>query len=71
LNLNGRKGKGKRTFYLHFCYRCETEFYSTKVLDLSEYDYDLRGAPSSKYIDALGTFTTQNNMELVIVESSR
>lgn len=52
-------------------YRCETEFHSTKTLNLVDYDYDLRGAPPSKNIDALGILSTQNNMELIVVESSR
>ncbi|KAG1623741.1 hypothetical protein G6F45_010687 [Rhizopus arrhizus] len=49
---------------------CETEFHSTKTLNLVDYDYDLRGAPPSKNIDALGILSTQNNMELIVVESS-
>ncbi|ORE07010.1 hypothetical protein BCV72DRAFT_335513 [Rhizopus microsporus var. microsporus] len=50
--------------------RCETEFHSTKSLNLTEYDDDLRGAPPSKCIGPLGTLTTQNNMEPAIIESS-
>ncbi|CAO3672392.1 unnamed protein product [Rhizopus stolonifer] len=59
----------KNTGFVEFKW-CETEFCSKKTLNLSEYDYDLRSAPSSKFTDALGTLTTQNNMELVIVEAS-
>ncbi|GAA5816039.1 hypothetical protein MFLAVUS_009561 [Mucor flavus] len=49
---------------------CETEFHSTKTLNLVDYDYDLCGVPPSKNIDALGILSTQNNMELIVVESS-
>ncbi|KAL0141927.1 hypothetical protein V8B55DRAFT_1562469 [Mucor lusitanicus] len=39
--------------------------------NLKDYDYDLRSAPLSKLIDALGVSKTQNNMELIIVEALR
>lgn len=53
---------------LKFIYhRCETEFRSTKTLNLA----DLRGVPASENVDALGILSTQNNMELIVVESSR
>ncbi|KAG1453231.1 hypothetical protein G6F46_011567 [Rhizopus delemar] len=47
----------------------ESEFISSKMLNQKDCDYDLRSAPG-KYIDALGTLTTHNNMELIIVEAS-
>ncbi|KAI8880266.1 hypothetical protein K501DRAFT_302375 [Backusella circina FSU 941] len=65
----------KNTGFIEFKWygrkKCETEFHSTKTLNLADYDYDLRGAPASKNIDALGILSTQSNMELVVVESSR
>ncbi|EIE76823.1 hypothetical protein RO3G_01527 [Rhizopus delemar RA 99-880] len=65
----------KNTGFIEFKWygrkKCETEFHSTKTLNLVDYDYDLRGAPPSKNIDALGILSTQNNMELIVVESSR
>lgn len=60
---------GKLTKFLEFKW-CETEFSSSKLLNLKGCDYDLRSAPPAKLIDALGTLITQNNMELVIVEVS-
>lgn len=51
-------------------FRCEPEFISSKMLNQKDCDYDLRSAPG-KYIDALGTLTTHNNMELIVVEASR
>ncbi|KAI7896644.1 uncharacterized protein EV154DRAFT_558258 [Mucor mucedo] len=49
---------------------CETPFLASSCLNLKYYDYDLRAAPSNKFIDALGIMKTQNNMELIIVEAS-
>ncbi|KAI7895279.1 uncharacterized protein EV154DRAFT_496495 [Mucor mucedo] len=43
----------KNTGFIEFKW-CETEFRSTKTMNMAEYDYDLRAAPPSKYIDALG-----------------
>ncbi|OAC98684.1 hypothetical protein MUCCIDRAFT_114925 [Mucor lusitanicus CBS 277.49] len=60
---------GKTLDFIEFKW-CESEFVSSKILQQKECDYDLRAAPS-KYIDALGTLTTHNNMELIIVEASR
>lgn len=51
-------------------FRCESEFISAKTLNQKDCDYDLRSAPG-RSIDALGTLTTHNNMELIIVEASR
>ncbi|KAI8992196.1 hypothetical protein BDF20DRAFT_811162 [Mycotypha africana] len=59
---------GKALDFIEFKW-CESEFTSSRVLKQKANDYDLRSAPS-KYIDALGTLTTQNNMELIIVEAS-
>ncbi|KAF1796090.1 hypothetical protein FB192DRAFT_1425403 [Mucor lusitanicus] len=59
---------GKTLDFIEFKW-CESEFVSSKILQQKECDYDLRAAPS-KYIDALGTLTTHNNMELIIVEAS-
>ncbi|KAK4515823.1 uncharacterized protein ATC70_010780 [Mucor velutinosus] len=48
---------------------CESEFISSKMLNQKNLDYDLRST-TCKYIDALGSLTTLNNMELIIVEAS-
>ncbi|KAG1219190.1 hypothetical protein G6F35_007694 [Rhizopus arrhizus] len=60
---------GKTLDFIEFKW-CESEFISSKMLNQKDCDYDLRSAPG-KYIDALGTLTTHNNMELIIVEASR
>ncbi|KAG1463820.1 hypothetical protein G6F56_005206 [Rhizopus delemar] len=36
----------------------------------ADYDYNLRSASASKNVDTLGILSTQNNMELIVVESS-
>ncbi|KAI7884728.1 uncharacterized protein EV154DRAFT_427889, partial [Mucor mucedo] len=59
---------GKALDFIEFKWR-ESEFLSSKVLNLKDSDYDLRSIPG-KYIDAPGTLTTHNNMELIIVEAS-
>ncbi|KAI8888951.1 hypothetical protein K501DRAFT_267461 [Backusella circina FSU 941] len=60
---------GKLTKFLEFKW-CETEFSSSKIMNLKDFDYDLHSAPRAKLIDVLGTLTTQNNMDLIIVEFS-
>ncbi|KAI9354169.1 hypothetical protein BD770DRAFT_325080 [Pilaira anomala] len=60
---------GKTLDFIEFKW-CESEFISSKMLNQKDCDYDLRSAPPSKCIDALGTLTTHNNMELIIVEAS-
>ncbi|KAG1046841.1 hypothetical protein G6F43_010690 [Rhizopus delemar] len=59
---------GKTFDFIEFKW-CESEFISSQMLNQKDCDYDLRSAPG-KYIDALGTLTTHNNMELIIVEAS-
>ncbi|KAG1138244.1 hypothetical protein G6F37_000027 [Rhizopus arrhizus] len=59
---------GKTLDFIEFKW-CESEFISSKMLNQKDCDYDLRSTPG-KYIDALGTLTTHNNMELIIVEAS-
>ncbi|CAO0793652.1 unnamed protein product [Mucor circinelloides] len=59
---------GKLLDFIEFKW-CESEFISSKMLNQKNSDYDLRSV-TSKYIDALGTLTTLNNMELIIVEAS-
>ncbi|KAI7853074.1 hypothetical protein BDC45DRAFT_175528 [Circinella umbellata] len=49
---------------------CEAEYKSTKSLYLNTGDYDGRATDTAKNIDALGYLKTQNNIELVVVESS-
>ncbi|KAG2222626.1 hypothetical protein INT45_008290 [Circinella minor] len=49
---------------------CEAEYKSTKSLYLNTSDYDGRATDAAKNIDTLGYLKTQNNIELVVVESS-
>ncbi|RCH84738.1 hypothetical protein CU097_008640, partial [Rhizopus azygosporus] len=59
---------GKTLDFIEFKWR-ESEFISAKVLNQKSCDYDLRST-SGRSIDALGTLTTHNNMELIIIEAS-
>ncbi|KAI9366573.1 hypothetical protein BD770DRAFT_405844 [Pilaira anomala] len=59
----------KNTGFIEFKWS-ETQFYSTKTLNLANYDYDLPEALPCKNIDALRILSTQNNMELIVIESS-
>ncbi|KAI8973816.1 hypothetical protein BDF20DRAFT_824356 [Mycotypha africana] len=68
--LPGLLALSKITKFIEFKW-CEAKYNATKTLYLKDGDYDGRSTVPARYIDALGILKTHDNMEMVVVESSR